>query len=272
MGYSFKFQGEETFRLALKVDKLLKGSSWTLTLLTANLHQLGMKATAVSVRDLRRDGTTSCESKLVQKTNPDDQSLQMFTITKMQQVFSPTNSIHSALRVYISDTMDDYRFQRLDSLLKDQLWLAAASKLGTDIELIASQTGEIFSAHKCILAARSSIFAETFRSLHPYGYKSSKKNRLEIDGDSSVVKKFLQFIYTGRLTGFAGSFQLLQLASNYKIKTLESLCRAALCPLDWEQMTIVAFDFNLAATTSCSSVRQEYAQLTIYFFIISPTN
>lgn len=52
---------------------------------------------------------------------------------------------------------------------------------------------KVFPAHKCILAARSSVF----RSMFKYNMKETQDNRVHItDMDTEVVNQMLRFIYT----------------------------------------------------------------------------
>jgi len=60
--------------------------------------------------------------------------------------------------IYIQGIVEDYRIQRMDFAMRDQLSL---NRFGTDFEIIAAG-GKRFPVHKFILAARSPVFEALF--------------------------------------------------------------------------------------------------------------
>ncbi len=118
----------------------------------------------------------------------------------------------------------DYRVQRLDCLLIDHLWSSETSHLWTDFEFIAATDMKRFSAHKFILAARSTVFAAIFSK------NMESQSSLAEPVDSNTMEQFLKFIYTGQLVGLISSSDLGQLATKYQISTLQRLCESASLP------------------------------------------
>lgn len=212
-----KFQGVKSFRVGLKNQATYS----TLLLITTNLNKMGLKAEAVT---FVCNGVAH-EYKMTLITNSKGEedetvgSLQLFTAP-----FDEYNMISGdysfTFRIFLSGVVGDYRVQEMDLLLRNQLWSSFTNQVETDFEIIAE--GKRFLVHKYMLAARSSVFAAKFNEQN-----SGRATEEVVLVDAASVLQFIKFIYTGELEGPVKSEELLQLANNYKIKTLEDLCRIA---------------------------------------------
>lgn len=98
------------------------------------------------------------------------------------------------------------------------------TKRFSDVILVVG--GQQYSAHKAILASRSSVFDKMFE----HEMKESRENRVEIrDFTPEVIHEMLQFIYTGtsrKLNHMAGD--LLVAAEKYALETLKVMCEKIL--------------------------------------------
>lgn len=118
-----------------------------------------------------------------------------------------------------------------------------ASKVGGDVEFEVD--GELFTAHRYMLAARSSVFmAELFGPMEP---KATGHGHLRIqDMEARVFRCMLHFIYTDSLPEIdAGdkvvmAQHLLVAADRYDLQRLKLMC---------EDMLRSSVDVSLAATT-----------------------
>ncbi|XP_035231697.1 TD and POZ domain-containing protein 4-like [Stegodyphus dumicola] len=81
-----------------------------------------------------------------------------------------------------------------------------------------------FQVHKCVLSARSPIFASMFQ--HPV--TENRENRVTItDIDACVLQQLLMFVYTGRTNALSYSMarDLYSAADKYAILELKEMCR-----------------------------------------------
>ena len=87
--------------------------------------------------------------------------------------------------------------------------------------------GTNFTAHKFVLAARSTVFAAMFQS---EGFTENKTNIVKIeDLEPTVVKEMLRFIYTDRVEKMdAMAKELLIAADKYLVDNLKAECQWAL--------------------------------------------
>jgi len=100
------------------------------------------------------------------------------------------------------------------------------------------------------LAARSPVFASL---LNQTKLESNKELKFDFDVDESCMKQFLKFVYTGELHGAINNpKKLKELATTYQIKTLESICEAALKEMDEDQM--VKFLLKFKSLVGSSSI------------------
>jgi speckle-type POZ protein len=148
--------------------------------------------------------------------------------------------------------------QHLGDLLK--------SKDGTDVTFQVG--GESFSAHRSVLAARSSVFkAELFGAM-----KENTVDTIEIgDMEADVFKSLLRFIYTDSLLDgeapgdvvMAG--HLLVAADRYNIERLKQICERKLC--SHIDTNMVATSLALAEQHGCHALKEACLQ-----FLASPSN
>lgn len=117
-----------------------------------------------------------------------------------------------------------YRIQRTDYLLSDHLWSSTTNHLWTDFKFITATDMKRFSVHKFILAARSPVLAALFSN------NIESPSSLAESVDSKTMEQFLKFLYTGQLVGEISSSDLGQLASKYRLSTLQQLCESASLP------------------------------------------
>ncbi|XBH95396.1 hypothetical protein VPH35_085962 [Triticum aestivum] len=89
--------------------------------------------------------------------------------------------------------------------------------------------GETFPAHRCILAARSSVFRAELLG----GMKESSSRLIEIhDMEPDVFEALLHFIYTGKVSPMIDvvmASHLLVVADRYNIGRLKHICEEKLC-------------------------------------------
>ncbi|CAM0912948.1 unnamed protein product [Alopecurus aequalis] len=132
--------------------------------------------------------------------------------------------------------------------------------------------GETFSAHRYVLAARSSVFkAELFGSM-----TERTSNPVEIlDMESDVFKSLLHFIYTDSLpemtheSGVHGDVvmatHLLVAAGRYNVERLKLICEEKLC--NHIDSNMVATSLTLAEQHSCHGLKK-----ACFEFLASPSN
>lgn len=103
-----------------------------------------------------------------------------------------------------------------ESLFKEQIF--------SDVSVMVA--GKEIRAHKCILAARSPIFAEMLTSKED-PKKANKKDILKIKGISyEIMREILVYMYTGRIRdlGKTKSEEILLAAKKFSINSLVAKC------------------------------------------------
>lgn len=229
------FHAENCFRFGLKQ------SSMTLYFINVYPCKSGFKISHVY---LIAPGVNGEEMSL--RTEPNEPAVQMFTY--VLEGYSHTDVLTSYnFYIHIVKTIDEYCYQPIDTLMSNELWLAAKEKLFTDFEFHIGD--KVFPAHKGIVAARSSVFAAMFKA----DMVESRTQKVIIeDIEASVFEEFLYFLYTGQLKRSAADVRfffkyfsfydlmmtisyspskiqvkLLMAADKYNVETLKSLCSAA---------------------------------------------
>ncbi|KAJ1255708.1 hypothetical protein BS78_05G217200 [Paspalum vaginatum] len=119
--------------------------------------------------------------------------------------------------------------------------------------------GEQFPAHRCVLAARSSVFrAELLGSM-----KEKAMDKIQIrDMEPRVFKAMLDFMYTDTVPDFVGeggdvfvlTQHLLVAADRYDLERLKRICEHKLC-LDMDAST-VATTLALAEQHGCRGLKK----------------
>ena len=118
--------------------------------------------------------------------------------------------------------MHNFRHYLVDSSWKEQLWASSLNKQLTDVVLLVGE--QSFSAHRCLLSARSPVFAGLFN-----GALQEEQLRI-LDTDPATFRVFLEFLYTGTLELDHRSDQLFVVAEKYEVETLMDLCRPVARP------------------------------------------
>ncbi|KAI4985481.1 hypothetical protein ZWY2020_018111 [Hordeum vulgare] len=126
--------------------------------------------------------------------------------------------------------------------------------------------GQRFSAHRCVLAARSSVFkAELLGAMK----ESSSASPIEInDMEADVFKALLHFIYTDSVRPFLDvvmAGHLLVAADRYNIVRLKLICEKKLC---------CHIDSNMVATSLALAEQHGFHGLkeACFQFLASPSN
>ena len=232
-----KFGGEKIFRVGLKN----RTSSALLFFMTTNLNKIGLKAIDV------RFTFQSVENKKMTPVNISKKlesgAIQLFTC--------PLNSCATGnciftFTIYVSGVIEDYVFQQIDGLLKEQLWASVTNQVGTDFELISN--GKRYAVHKFMLASRSPVFSALFKS-------EEAKKSIDLNIDAASIEQFIKFVYTGELEGPIKSYQLMDLAVHYQIKTLENLCVAALKDIDVDEIASLALQLHGEVEQNAPEIR-----------------
>ncbi|VAI25436.1 unnamed protein product [Triticum turgidum subsp. durum] len=128
-------------------------------------------------------------------------------------------------------------------------------KDGLGVDVTFSVGGQLFTAHRCVLAARSSVFkAELFGPM-----KESTMKCIKIDDmEPSVFEALLHFIYTDSLPSDLDQDQnvelqhLLVAADRYGLERLKAMCQGKLCQ---------KIDVQTVATTLALAEQHHAAQL-----------
>ncbi|KAF7068166.1 hypothetical protein CFC21_073942 [Triticum aestivum] len=126
--------------------------------------------------------------------------------------------------------------------------------------------GQTLSAHRCVLAARSSVFkAELLGSMQ----ESSAASPIEIrDMEADVFKSLLHFIYTDSVRPVLDvvmASHLLVAADRYNIMRLKQICEEKLCN---------HIDSNMVATYLALAEQHGFSRLkeACFQFLASPSN
>ena len=207
-----QFQGQNLFQAGLRNEAF----SPALFFLTFGLSKMGLDDSVdvfvTGPNNIRQTMRIEIqENELPQR----DRSVQLYT-AKLEAMMSGDFSF--TFQVCIFTKVPNYRAERIDLLLGQQLWSAAVDGKGTDLELVAE--GTRFHVHKFILAARSEVFANQIQAIE------DQQEQLIAFPNKSALEQLLKFIYTGELVGEV-SYPLWPLAAHYQVETLINLCREA---------------------------------------------
>ncbi|KAF7070280.1 hypothetical protein CFC21_075819 [Triticum aestivum] len=156
------------------------------------------------------------------------------------------------------------------SNLHQQLGGLLNSKDGADV--VFRVGGEIFSAHRSVLAARSPVFkAELFGAMRE---KSGEPIEID-DTEADVFKSLLHFIYTDSLPESTHqdaiqdeaviASHLLVAADRYNIERLKLICEEKLC--NHIDTKMVATSLALADQHNCHGLKE-----ACFEFLASPSN
>ncbi|EFX87525.1 hypothetical protein DAPPUDRAFT_235202 [Daphnia pulex] len=233
------FRDEKVFRVGLKnCDKP------TLIFVAIDLNNIGLR---VREAGFYSENDVLSRQKMTHN-NVDGESLQLFTYDLAETVVGHCTFVFS---IWLEGSVPGcYSYQLSDRLVKRQLW---ESQHYVDVEFVCKD--KKFSAHKAILAARSSVFADQFDSELPR-QKSDGPLQINIDDvESTVFEQFLHFLYTGEpKIPMLDNQQLLQLAILYQLDTLVELCQIAVKKIDVMQMASFVSNLELNQTEPPASV------------------
>jgi len=190
-----------------------------------NLNKIGLKATNLSFWSVDDFKMKPMEMNVSRKED-ENGAIQVFKAS----LKSVGTTCSFFFKVFLDGTVENYRVHQLDGLMSQQL--LSSNQHGTDFQLMAKD-GASFPVHKWMLAARSSVFATLF-------CKQEIEQNHAMDYAVNEMKQFIKFIYIGELEGPI-THELMQLAIEYQIKTLEDLCQAALQYISLDSMATVAF-------------------------------
>ena len=134
-----------------------------------------------------------------------------------------------------------------------------ASQVGSDLEFEVG--GDLFSAHKCILASQSTAFMAKFFGQAGKG-SSTTVTRVQIDDmEPRVFKALLHFIYTDALLEVHEEDKivmaqgLLVAADRYAMERLKLICADMLCSYINDARTAIT-TLDLADKHGCRRLRE----------------
>ncbi len=263
--FSKKFtnQNIELLRVGIKVPGKISSSNRPLIvfLLTANqLQKLGLKILSVFYFKFSKVGTTNWRVQEIEVNQKDltDEGIDDEAKNVGIQLFAaPLNLLENdetdltfMITVNFTGIVDNYHVQQMDGLLSQQLQISIKNQENwASFKLIAD--GKSYRVHKWMLAARSPVFAALFSSNEEIG-----SIHLAVDCSVNEIGQFIQFIYTGKLTGLV-SHELMQLAAKYEIKTLQEVCEAALQDASsMDKMAVAAFHLDSGSHVICNERKE----------------
>lgn len=209
----FEFRNEKIFSASLELD-INSASNYVLVFKSLNHHKVGIQIFKVMLTLTCPGMIESDTTEMTPKENLENDLLKVYTLPTGKLPLPVTITYY----IHVNEAIPNYRYELVDLLCMAQFWVAARRRQFTDFEFLVK--GKVFSAHRAILAARSSVLANLL--------SQSGVDFLCIeDTDANVFEHFLHFIYTGRLTISGNNAQLLTLAERFQIDTLKSLCKNA---------------------------------------------
>lgn len=146
----------------------------------------------------------------------------------------------------LMESVTGYSYILGDTLQPEQLWMAAKSGRLTDIDIQVGQSSKtkVFTAHRAILTARSSVLAKSLE-------RETTTSSMTIDEvQPNIFKHFLRFIYTGQLRASARPYipELQMLADRFQMETLQKLCRHPAQEMNASELTSLILSINTPTT------------------------
>ena len=221
MSPMFEYESEKIFRAALKHDD--RNDSSDVLFVSVHHSRCGFKIHNVVCSQSNYSGTFQL---MYPRFNSKNVDVQLF-----QKSFSGFFNVAPtfSFKVSLTEIIDNYCYKRIDSLMGDQLWMAAKNSQGTDFEFVVQE--RVFPAHRVILSARSPVFATIMENM-------PEVSKLVItDMKPDLFQHFLFFLYTGHLSTTAHNQQLLFAADKYQVETLKRLCQVATYDISSEDLT-----------------------------------
>ncbi|XP_066342153.1 BTB/POZ and MATH domain-containing protein 3-like [Miscanthus floridulus] len=126
-----------------------------------------------------------------------------------------------------------------------------ASQVGTDVEFEVG--GDLFSAHKCILASQSTAFMAEFFGQAGKG-SSTTVTRVQIDDmEPRVFKALLHFIYTDALLEVHEEDKIVMAQDKHGCRRLREACKKFLTD-NFAEYLDGAFNLNEAKAAAISTI------------------
>lgn len=116
------------------------------------------------------------------------------------------------------DTKKEQKYARLENLQAKFENFRISSKFS---DFTIKIRGKDFNAHKCILAAQSSVFEEMF-SKEPVKVEQPFINVKNFS--DQAFESFLNYFYTGRVDAGVSPVEMIQLASEFDVPDLKKMC------------------------------------------------
>lgn len=177
----------KAIRISLKRSS--KGGRIVASCFVDNLEQIGLTVKAVMFSYTRLyQGQNIVEVKRAGQGNRKSLFCTAFEVSWADRVVQ----FSCIFRIYVTGSVEQYNHLRFDRLFGDQMWKAAVEQKMTDVDFVVRDRK--FFAHKFILAARSPVFQSMFKG----GYNEHVQISYV---HPRVFQQFLQFLYTGQLSG-----------------------------------------------------------------------
>lgn len=130
-----------------------------------------------------------------------------------------------AFEIQLVSTIDNYRYEMVDTDWTEQLWNAAFTRKLTDVEVYLG-ANKVMEAHRVVLFARSPVMDAMLTKINNTGRSTICMTSNSIT-HREIVQHFLQFLYTGSLNISACNEELLELVELYEVETLKKICQLA---------------------------------------------
>lgn len=223
-----EFRGLRAIRLGIQN---LKDQRCTLNLFAHHIRHTGVELKAVICRV---DGL-----EWIDMIQHGCQSTALFTAILAKTLQGPQTL---TFRVFIANTVCNYRFLLRDCTLKHHLWSAASKNSGTT-DMDFKIQNRIFPAHKSLVIARSKTFSaelERLEELTDEGCTNSRP-RIALDLNPDTFEALLKYMYTGEFqVPMKNMEEFWKSVATYGLATLSQLgevvLQGSLKPTDWIEL------------------------------------
>ncbi|KAI9552102.1 hypothetical protein GHT06_022439 [Daphnia sinensis] len=223
-----EFRGHKAIRLGIQN---LKDQRCTLNLFAHHIRHTGIEMKAVICRV---DGF-----EWIDMIQHGCQSTALFTAILATTLHGPQTL---TFRVFVANTVCNYRFLLRDCKLKHQLWSAASKNSGTT-DMDFKIQNRIFPAHKSLVIARSKIFAAQLKKLEELMDEGStyRRPRITLDLNPDTFEALLKYMYTGEFqVPVENAEEFWKSVATYGLATLsqlgEVLLQGSLKQTDWIEL------------------------------------
>ncbi|XP_057378743.1 uncharacterized protein LOC130700769 [Daphnia carinata] len=223
-----EFRGLKAIRLGIQN---LKDQRCTLNLFAHHIQHTGivMKAVICHIDGL----------EWIDMIQHGCQSTALFTAILAKTLHGPQTL---TFRVFIANTICNYRFLLRDGKLKNQFWSAASKNSGTT-DMDFKVQNRIFPAHKSLVIARSKAFAAELERLEKRIDEdcTNRRPRIALDLNPDTFEALLKYMYTGEFQlPTANTEEFWKSVAKYELATLsqlgEVLLQGSLKPTDWIEL------------------------------------